>query len=119
MMDRALRLHDSGAGGGGKAEKSYRFVNPDLWHPQYSTSWQSWSRRRWSRTEMIVDIWKDTDQIVENLPIDRKYPFSSGVNIVFGCNFCSYCITRPYVRGQGGAGFRRDWKRSAGQWTTR
>ena len=52
------------------------------------------------RRKMIVDIWEDTTEIVEDLPKERKYAFKSGVNIMFGCNnFCSYCIV-PYVRGR-------------------
>ncbi len=49
---------------------------------------------------MIIDIWKDTNEIVEDLPSERKHKFKAGVNIMYGCNnFCTYCIV-PYVRGR-------------------
>ena len=84
-----------------KLKKSYRFVNLVFGtHNIYKLA-ELMAQVLANPQDMVIDIWKDTDRIVENLPVDRKYSFKSGVNIMFGCNnFCSYCIV-PYVRGRG------------------
>ena len=82
-----------------KLKKSYPFVDLIFGtHNIYKFAELLVTRMESGRT--VIDIWKDTDKIVEDLPVERKYPFKSGVNIMFGCNnFCSYCIV-PYVRGR-------------------
>ena len=79
-----------------KLKKSYSFVNLIFGtHNIYKFAELVVSALLSDR--MVIDIWKDTDKIVEDLPVERKYPFKSGVNIMFGWQqflqllYCSLC----------------------------
>ena len=82
-----------------KLKKSYKFVDI-IFGTHNIFKFAELIVRNFEEKGMVIDIWKDTQEIVEDLPVERKYSFKSGVNIMFGCNnFCSYCIV-PYVRGR-------------------
>ena len=82
-----------------KIQKSYRFVDIIFGtHNIFKLAELILTRLESDR--MVVDIWKEATEIVEDLPSERKYSFKAGVNIMYGCNnFCTYCIV-PYVRGR-------------------
>lgn len=50
--------------------------------------------------EMVVEVWSQEGQIIEDLPKSRASKTKAWVNIIYGCDkFCTYCIV-PYTRGK-------------------
>ena len=93
-----------------KIKTSYRFVDLIFGtHNIFKLAeliWSVYEEREQRKNDpklkkrMVIDVWKDTNEIIEELPSSLKYSFKAGVNIMFGCNnFCTYCIV-PYVRGR-------------------
>lgn len=82
-----------------KIRKSYKFV--DIIFGTFNIfKLAELMYNRFTSGSQVIDIWDNTKEVVEELPTSRKYPFKSGVNIMYGCNnFCTYCIV-PYVRGR-------------------
>ena len=49
---------------------------------------------------MFIEVWDHEGDILEGLPVNRKYELKAFINIMYGCNnFCTYCIV-PYTRGR-------------------
>ena len=68
-----------------KIKKSYPFVDLVFGtHNLYRFAEYLWEV--YSTDQKVREIWDKTDRIVEDLPIERKYPFKSGINIMFGCD---------------------------------
>jgi len=57
-------------------------------------------REAFFNKEMVVEVWSQEGDIIENLPKNRLGDTKAWVNIAYGCDkFCTYCII-PYTRGK-------------------
>ncbi|MGL5042657.1 MAG: tRNA (N6-isopentenyl adenosine(37)-C2)-methylthiotransferase MiaB [Culicoidibacterales bacterium] len=57
-------------------------------------------REAYLNKEMVVEVWSQEGEIIENLPKTRLGDLKAWVNIAYGCDkFCTYCII-PYTRGK-------------------
>ena len=101
-----------------KLQKSYRFI--DLIFGTHNIfKFAELLCRMFESSGMVIDIWKDSDQIVEDLPVERKYPFKSGINIMFGCNnFCTTVLFRMSADAKRADARRKFCRRSKSSQTT-
>lgn len=50
--------------------------------------------------QMVVDVWSQEGNVIEDTPVSRDNNIKAWVNIMYGCDkFCTYCIV-PYTRGK-------------------